>query len=223
MSTEYFYQCLQCNYFTIHRSRINRHFNNKKGCFNANNIEELTDDIKKTVLNNKILKEDLKAYEKVPVLKIKEVQEPIPIDEKTLQAIEKNKKDFLDIGIDIDEYEFKIPLKNVNKHITGFTIVDEKDFAEVKKYCWYNSENYARGYVNSNHIQLQNFVLPNVPEGSVVDHISGNKLDNRSANLRYATFPQNGQNRKSLEGSSSQYLGVHWHKNAKKMGLQINL
>lgn len=49
-----------------------------------------------------------------------------------------------------------------------------------------------------------------------VDHINGNKLDNRPENLRCATNAQNIANSKSRDGSSSKYLGVCWSKNHNK-------
>ena len=49
-----------------------------------------------------------------------------------------------------------------------------------------------------------------------IDHINGIRDDNRIENLREATNQQNNFNRKSREGSSSQYKGVCWDKKGKK-------
>jgi hypothetical protein len=49
----------------------------------------------------------------------------------------------------------------------------------------------------------------NPPDGMEVDHINGNKIDNRRANLRIVTRSQNQMNRmKSGEGMSSKFKGV---------------
>lgn len=53
------------------------------------------------------------------------------------------------------------------------------------------------------------------PSG-IIDHINRDRADNRIANLREATYSQNGRNRKSGRNSTSQYLGVLWGTKARK-------
>ena len=56
-----------------------------------------------------------------------------------------------------------------------------------------------------------------------VDHIDGDKLNNRPSNLRSATRSQNAQNKRSGKGSSSKYLGVLWIKPRRKWRAQIRI
>ena len=216
MNEEY-YQCPRCNYATLIKGNMKRHLNKTKECDNINLIE-LTDIVKLNTLSIKIPKTNIKTtkIEKV----ITKIVEEIIVDEKILQLVEKNRKDFEKININIDEYKYKIALRNNKKQLTGYTIVDEKNFIEANKYSWYESLLYARSNCETLNMQLHQYILPNTPEGMIIDHINGNKLDNRSANLRFATYQQNGQNRESLKGSSSQYLGVTRCKKSEKWKCQ---
>jgi len=55
-----------------------------------------------------------------------------------------------------------------------------------------------------------------IPAGFFVDHINGNKTDNRLCNLRLATNKQNQENRPAPKNTTSGYRGVCWHKTAQK-------
>lgn len=49
------------------------------------------------------------------------------------------------------------------------------------------------------------------PAGQI-DHINGDRLDNRISNLRVASRSENGQNRGIQANNTSGYVGVSWHK-----------
>lgn len=58
----------------------------------------------------------------------------------------------------------------------------------------------------------------------LIDHINGNKPDNKIANLRLANVSQNGQNKVTiLPGNKSGYLGVFWNKQQCKWQAQIKI
>jgi len=58
------------------------------------------------------------------------------------------------------------------------------------------------------------------PRGEI-DHINGNRSDNRWSNLRVVTRNQNMQNKNPTSGSTSKYLGVGWHKASASWVAQI--
>ena len=105
-----------------------------------------------------------------------------------------------------------------------YAIVDQDDFERLNKHKWcvVKSKNtfYARRtkragkkYVS---IMMHRQIL-HPPGHLFVDHINHNGLDNRKANLRFATCAQNNYNRKHLrKNQSSKYTGVSWRKQAKK-------
>jgi len=54
-----------------------------------------------------------------------------------------------------------------------------------------------------------------------IDHINGNSLDNRKANLRVCTHRQNTQNSGKREGCNSRFKGAYWNKNRGKWHARI--
>ena len=49
-----------------------------------------------------------------------------------------------------------------------------------------------------------------------IDHVDGDGLNNRIANLREATHSENQQNKSVFKNNSSGFPGVSWHKRSKK-------
>ncbi|MFA6043577.1 MAG: HNH endonuclease, partial [Phycisphaerales bacterium] len=81
----------------------------------------------------------------------------------------------------------------------GFVaIVDDEDFERINALKWCaTSDPYAvRSHpVNGVWIRLwMHRVVLDAPPGRLVDHISGDKLDNRRANLRLCTPAENARN-----------------------------
>lgn len=86
-----------------------------------------------------------------------------------------------------------------NKEIISF-FVDIEDFQEVQKYVWRISKKRRKYYVISGSakkgtmIYLHEFIYGKHNEGTEIDHIDGNSLNNRRANLREVSRQENVDN-----------------------------
>lgn len=109
----------------------------------------------------------------------------------------------------------------------GFvTVVDDEDFEWLSKFKWCVNHGYAKRTVRNGlkfvTVRMHREILQASNEMQV-DHINGNKLDNRRCNLRLATSSQNQQNRRVGKDNTSGFKGVSWHKKSKKWCAQITV
>jgi hypothetical protein len=96
------------------------------------------------------------------------------------------------------------------------TLVDDDVYPELAQYRWrLNSSGYAvRSYkANDKEIVVcMHREIMHAPRGLVVDHISGNRLDNRRSELRLITQQENLMNRRCFKNNRCGYKGVtHQH------------
>lgn len=101
-------------------------------------------------------------------------------------------------------------------------IVDDEDFERLNQYKWCYSIYAERGIRKGNrvfHKKMHHLLLP-PKDGFEIDHINGNKLDNRKENLRYVTRSQNMMNR-MVSGKSSKYKGIYKDKDSNYYVAQI--
>lgn len=61
------------------------------------------------------------------------------------------------------------------------------------------------------------------PKGLIVDHINGNRLDNRRENLRICTAQQNSFNKKLEMRNQTGFKGVCWHSPLNKWRARIKV
>ncbi len=102
-----------------------------------------------------------------------------------------------------------------------FAIVDAADYEWLSQYKWHVHGDdwngfYAARRLRNGKQQFMHRAIMNPPAGMVVDHIDGNRSDNRRANLRICTQRQNTQNSRPARGCTSRFKGVSYHRAARK-------
>lgn len=108
-------------------------------------------------------------------------------------------------------------------------IVDDCDYERAMTYAWKLSRD---GYVirekkvsgRRTTMIFHRFIL-DVPPGIAIDHVNGNRLDNRRSNLRPATNSENMMNSRKPRSAkaTSQYKGVSWIASERKWKAAIVL
>lgn len=92
-----------------------------------------------------------------------------------------------------------------------YAIVDDSDWSLVSKYRWYLLKlGYVVRSVGRNKKQFLHREIMQPPKGFEVDHINGDRLDNRRAKLRICTHSQNGKNLKKRKNNKFGLKGVGW-------------
>jgi hypothetical protein len=101
-------------------------------------------------------------------------------------------------------------------------LVDAKDEPLLRRHKWHllagNATNYAAAGIwrsgKMKTIRMHRLILDARP-GQMVDHVNGNGLDNRRANLRLCSNAENKRNGAVRADSGSCYRGVHCRANGK--------
>lgn len=111
----------------------------------------------------------------------------------------------------------KIPLTKGH-----WAIVDDEDFPILSQHKWYAAEGQSgtKAVRNRPVLYMHRFLMQ-APKGMEVDHINGNTLDNRRANLRICTRSQNAMNTKVKSTSTTGIKGIGWHKGNKAWRIRI--
>lgn len=103
----------------------------------------------------------------------------------------------------------------INNHIVMIcnnkqVLLDYDDYLLISNRRWFVTSN---GYCCDSHGKTLHREIMKAKKGQIIDHINGNKLDNRKNNLRFVTKSQNGQNRKCK--------GITYDKQRKKWCVNI--
>lgn len=117
-------------------------------------------------------------------------------------------------------------------------LVDDEDFEALaltkwnvywRRHAFYAKRHVSRPGGGRTTAYLHRLVLAwrldrDLAKGEDCDHINGNGLDNRRANLRVATRAQNNRNcRRRVANPSSRYLGVTWREANSKWQSRVSV
>lgn len=128
-------------------------------------------------------------------------------------------------------WPWRIPLVK-KKKVVGYAKVSPEDAVAVSELSWYicqfgycKTSQRKSSNQNSMHRYIM-IILQNQPatRDMYVDHINGDRLDNRRENLRFANAKQNGQNKlKQKTPTTSKFLGVHFCKTQQKFISRVTI
>lgn len=101
-----------------------------------------------------------------------------------------------------------------NEYGVGYTLkkqvfyFDLEDYDIIKYHCWHiDKDGYLRTKIGGSLMSMHRMVY-HPANNEIIDHINGNKSDNRKCNLRIATPQQNNINKRTPINNKSGYKGV---------------
>lgn len=116
-------------------------------------------------------------------------------------------KSFTQNKYELNKYSYGIGYLDDN---TGFYF-DKEDYTKIKDIKWKLDKDGYLVKTTQKTTLIMHRIIMNAQKGDIVDHINGNKLDNRKENLRIVTAQQNAMNR-----------GLGTHNKSGKVGVSYN-
>ncbi len=117
-------------------------------------------------------------------------------------------------------------MKTIKLTQNKVTIVDDEDFEYLSQFKWHYMGYAVRHSTSKFGLKRKSIFIHreviNAPDDMEVDHINGDKLDNRKTNLRICTHAENQRNRKIDKDNKSGYRGVSKHQNKWLVHLILN-
>lgn len=122
-----------------------------------------------------------------------------------------------------------IPVKIPNLKASKRALVDDEDLELLSGYKWFIRNGYA---VRSEYLGVidgkskcryspMHRIVMKAEKGQTVDHVNGDRLDNRRQNLRFVDMRQNSWNRCVASNSTYGYKGVSFNKKNKRFYCRI--
>lgn len=118
-------------------------------------------------------------------------------------------------------------MKEIKLTRNKVAIVDDEDYENLSKFTWhcsyfgYAERATSRAKGKKRRIIKMHREVLRATRGQEVDHINGDRLDNRKENLRFCTNHQNRFNQKVRKDNTSGFKGVYWDKAKRKWYVSI--
>jgi len=117
-------------------------------------------------------------------------------------------------------------MKTIHLSQNKKTKVDDNDYQKLSQFRWYYNGRYAarsgRKGGKKVNVYMHREILA-CPKSKVIDHISGDSLDNRKVNLRCCTHAENFRNQGISKHNTSGAKGVVWNKRNKNWNARITV
>lgn len=114
-----------------------------------------------------------------------------------------------------------------------FTLLDADDVSWAEQWNWSlvtsprHKDGYAVSKTKAGIIRLHRILAErlgwDLSEDREIDHINGNSLDNRRANIRVCLKEENARNKARMSHNTSGQSGVTWHKKHGKWYVRVSL
>lgn len=114
------------------------------------------------------------------------------------------------------------PFQRISLGKSRFAILDTEDYLKFSGSLYHFCGGYAARLAPDNKtVIFLHREIAGDPQGMQVDHINGDKLDDRRANLRVCTPMQNAWNMGMNSRNTSGHTGVNWIKTSRRWRVEI--
>lgn len=106
----------------------------------------------------------------------------------------------------------RVPIYKRGGIVVAHMLVDAENAPFVNQRRWsLSTHGYAQASFADAGCTLAQRLIMGAQPFQIVDHVNGDKLDNRRSNLRFANKQENNANRRKNAGCSSRFKGVCLH------------
>lgn len=143
---------------------------------------------------------------------------------KFLDNIPRTVHDLNDYKIDYAHNTVTFNMYNQKSVFTASFVADLEDIEKLKYRKWrLSKDGYAitGGKVTGRNASNVVLGIDSRKNDLIIDHINGNRLDNRKCNLRIVTIQQNALNRRQDSNSKSPTKGIYWNASRNKWESKI--